>query len=313
MRAQEALDHAAAALGGSIDPRFDGFSILGQAATFMESMREWRYTKRTARNLQFRPSIVDTTASFVGTTGTLSKAGLFASYTLVPGDFVSLTLNGTDFGEFAVLSRVDDDSITVADSPTSATFAGTASMDLNTSRVALPSDVGRLTGVFRGVPQGGQQWAASLEDLTDLDTSYETGSTYTIGYTVEWAQLTSKSVPVQTLRIWPEPQTAEVDAVTITYLRDWPKITGDQDVLPIPRYMEQLFLECVRMTVMGYDESMRLDQILTAFDAGPVYEMACRYDVGQQRFMGKARHSAVLPRRMWRDEGDEFVLRHIQN
>ena len=312
MRAQEAINYATAVLSGQLASDFEPFALVDRAAIFMESMREWRYIKRTARNLQFRAAIDATTASYTASSTTLTKTGAFASYTLVPGDFATLTDGSTLLGSFPITAKTDSDNLVLDSAGLASNITGPLTIHINTARVALPSDVGRIQRVVRG-QVGGAAWPSRVDEIVMLDESYETGSTHSVGVSVEWAQLSAKATPVQTLRIWPEPQTAEANAIALVYLRDWPTTNSDEDILPIPRYMEQLLLECVRMTALGYDENMRNDEILSAFDMGAVYEMACRHDTGQQRFSGKFSGTAVAPRRTWRDEGDEFVLRHIQN
>lgn len=294
MLASEVFQHIEADLKGSLASEHDQFSALNYAARAMEASQQWRYLRRTRGDLKFRAPISATDASFVGTTATLSKVGLFAGYTLVPGDFVTLTLNGTAFGDFKITSRVDNDSITISDSPTAATFAGTVTLDVNTSRIALPSDVGSVVNVYGNINEA--FYPLPYVDIAQLDGEHLVGASLAFGYALEWQTLTDLSAPTQLLKIWPERQSAKVNAAHVVYLRKWPTISSTDSVLPLPDYMEPLLLEYAKAYARGWDESDDVGQRLAAVEAGHQFRASTRADVRNAPQGAPIRNGAIRPR-----------------
>jgi len=294
MLASEVFQHIEADLKGSLASEHDQFSLLNYAARAMEASQEWRYLRRARGDLKFRAPISATGASFVGTTGTLSKAGIYADYVLVPGDYVTLTLNGTEYGDFKIVSRVDDDSITIADSPTTATFAGTATLDINTSRIALPSDVGSVINVFGNINEA--FYPLPYVDIAQLDAEHLVGASLAFGYALEWQSLTDLSAPTQLLKIWPERQSAKVNAAHVVYLRKWPTISSTDSVLPIPDYMDPLLLEYAKAYARGWDESDDVGQRLAAVEVGHQFRASTRADVRNAPQGAPVRNGAIAPR-----------------
>lgn len=291
MLASEVFEHIQADLEGPLASEHDKFLVLNYAAEAMEAAREWRYLRRTRGDLKFRAPISVSDASFVGTTGTLSKAGLFADYTLVPGDFVTLTLNGTAFGDFNIVSRVDDDSITVEDSTTASTFAGTAAADVNTARVALPSDVGSIVAVFGDY--NGRAFPMSYMDIAQRDSETLTTTTLAFYYATEWRTLTTFSAPELVLKVWPEQQSAELNAARVVYLRKWVRVTSTDSILPIPPHMEPLLLEYAKAYARGWDESGDVGVNLAQIEMGYQYKAACRADARNGSHNGPMKNTAI--------------------
>lgn len=293
MRALDVTAHIVGDLEGPLANAHDAFDIINRAAMAMEAVKPWRYLVRTTRSLAFRAPVTGSAATFTGSTSTLSKTGAFASYTLVPGDYVSLTLNGTEYGNFRVLTRVSDDAITVENDTVTATFTGTATFDLDVSRVALPSDVGRILTVYGERSYNNTAIPSNIFQLSYLDTQTLSTANFVTGYTIQWERTTEKSIPTQILRVWPEPQSAQVAALHANYLRKWPAVTSDQDVLPLPEYMDALFLEYAKAFARSYDESMDLGPQLDAIRLSGVFTSADIMDSGSSNLLGHPMHCAV--------------------
>jgi hypothetical protein len=141
MRAQDVVQHIVADLRGDTAAAHDPLTIVNYAAQAMESAKQGRYLRRFRKDLQFRAPIVGSAAIFTNSGNILTLTGAFSGYTLVPGDFVTLTLNGTPSGDYKVVSKTDSDSLVLDADGITTDYTATVSFDLNTSRVAVPADV----------------------------------------------------------------------------------------------------------------------------------------------------------------------------
>jgi len=267
--------------------------LIDQAARMMEAARDWRYTRRVRKDLKFRAPIATTGASFVNSTNSLAKAGTFAGYTFVPGDYVTLTLNGTEVGDHFVQSRTDDDQIVLDADDITTDYAGTVTFDLNTARVALPSDVGRIVSASGNINDYGAPM--SFVHMGDLEAESITTTALTVYYALEYVSATTFSAPTPTLRIWPEKQAARVNAMSVVYHRAWPSVTSLEAVLPIPPYMEPLLVQYAKALSRSFDESGDDGLAVAQVQAGSVFRLAAREDARNAPQSQGVRNTAVQP------------------
>ena len=313
MIASRAIEIMEAELGGPLASEFSGFELINGAGRLMESLHEWRYMTKTARSLSLRAQVTGTLATFTEATSTLTLVGAFAGYSLVPGDFVEMHDDTTLLGRFQIETRVGDDSITIDSPSLTADITSTVAFTVDTSRIGLPSDVERIKTVHRKRPNSGGAFASSSTELHMLDESYLTGGSYVVGYTLEWGTAVAKALPVPTLRIWPQASGPSVDALSAVYLRAWPSIDTETDIIPIPSYMESLFIEVCRIYARSFEDQDALDLRANEITGGAVFMAAARYDSGGQHYMGRPRYGAVRRRNYNHSETSaEFVQRHLE-
>ena len=304
-----------AELAGPLASEFAGFDLVNGAGRLMESLFEWRYLKKTARTMTLRANVLGSLATYTASSGTLSLtgSGVFADYALVPGDYVEMFDGETLLGRFDVVTRVGDDSITI-DAPSLTTdITATVSFTVDCARIGLPSDVDRISRVYRGRPNSGGAFISTMDELQELEESYITGSSYITGYTFEWGTATAKSVPVPVLRVWPPKTAEEVDALSCIYLRAWPTVDNEDDVLPFPPFMDTLFIEICRAYAVGYEDQVRLDVAVQAIKQGVVFQAATNYDTGGMRSLGKPSGGAVRRRtEPLNEHSANFVHYHLE-
>lgn len=60
--------------------------------------------------------------------------------------------------------------------------------------------------------------------------------------------------PVPRLSIWPTPDATDANALNIYYRRGWMEMTSDNDLLTIPEWMEDTYLEVLRACAAGWTE-----------------------------------------------------------
>jgi hypothetical protein len=315
MIASRAIEYMEAELAGPLASEFAGFDLVNGAARLMESLFEWRYLKKTARSISLRANVTGTGATFTAATGQLASipTGGFANYTLVPGDHIELFDGETLLGRFNVRSQSGDDAIIIDAPGLTSDITATVNFTLDCARIALPTDVHRLIQVDRGRPNSGGAFPTTLEEIQSLDESYITGSSYVTGYTFEWGTATAKSIPVPVLRVWPPSLADDVDAMSCVYLRAWPTVDNEDDILAFPEHMNTLFLEICRAYARGYEDQARLDVAVQGIKDGTIYHAATKYESGGMRTLGKPRNGAVRHRTdNLSDTSATFVHYHLE-
>ena len=295
LTARRARDYVEHILGGDVSTDIGVFDILNQAGEHMEGTREWVYLSRSMKRLDFRASVTGTAGTWVNSTQTLTDTGAFTGYTYVPGDEIEVTVAGVEKG-FYKISAATDNTLTLV----CALADGTWTYTVRTPRVALPSDFSRIVSVFGVNGYTRSTFATTTSQLLRVDTLALTQNNFVTGYALEWNSATEKSQPVATLRIWPEPDVDEFSALAAVYLRSWPTIDSDDDVLPLPTYMENLYLQYARAFAAGYDAGGTIleraaaqAQALGMLRESEAYKDAAKRDSSGQSNLGRAPLRAI--------------------
>ncbi len=291
---RQALKFAEDATGGPLPVETGGRALLARAGSVMESARDWLYMRRTTKALMLRPQVSGSSAVYEPSDKSVTLANAFDGYTFVPGDTISLLLSGSSAGTYGVVSR-DSGNKLITDSTIE---AGPVAVDftMDTGRIALPSDFGRMDKVYGKESFVRQTFAASTSELLLLDSTALTGEGFTTGYAIEWNQATDVSQPVPTLRLWPEPSALDFEGLMATYYRAFPEFTSDDDLVPIPPFMETLYLQYVRAFALGYDgggPKYDLDDALMKVRGGIIFRDAASRDAATQRNRGRLEVRAV--------------------
>jgi len=293
MIVRELVQYAEDALGGPLPNGISGVSLVNQVGRFIEGMRRWRYLSRSTKAIAFRAPVTSTSVTYDSDAplGPRLTSTDFSGYTFVPGDTAATVFGGSSSGTYAITGKPSDNVVTI-DSDLSGSFP-LDSATFDTARVSLPDDFGRLEKVFGVNSFTRSAFPASTVELMHLDTYALTQNNFVTGYTLEWNQATSTSAPVPTLKVWPQPDSADFEALAAIYYRKWPELSGDADTVPIPDYMELLFITAMRAIAMGYDGGSTLDAALAQIRAGDVWQAAVREDGAGQRLAGPVMFRAV--------------------
>lgn len=99
----------------------------------------------------------------------------------------------------------------------------------------------------------------------------------------------TNGIPRPKLALWPTP-TASGDGFRVFYDREWTDLDSDEGFIPVPPYMENLYIQVVRAFSRGWieEDEGALDQRLALIQGGPVYAAARYADEAIQTTFGVA-------------------------
>ena len=97
------------------------------------------------------------------------------------------------------------------------------------------------------------------------------------------------------LELWPSPSQDETDRLMVYYRRGWQSCDSDNALIPIPEWMETLYINIVRAFARGYERESEgpSDVRLAQIKQGPVYAAAQLRDKEAMQHMGPLRGGAV--------------------
>jgi len=299
LTARRAIEYVTQILGGSVSDEISALAVLNEAGELLEGSREWAYLVRSTGDLHFRPTVTGSAASFGYATGLLTLVGGFSAYTYVPGDTVSIDIAGTTFGTYHINSKASADALTIQHT-LSADIPAVLNFTVHTSRIQLSTEVGRILNVYGTDGFTRTAFASTASELMRIDTLALVQNSFVTGYALQYNQATPASQPVPTLLLWPQPSVQEYDALSVVYLRNWPELTSDADIVPIPAYMEGLYFQFVRAVAAGYDAGESVSQRMEAAAKavavvmnGPQYQIAANRDAAGQSKIGTIAKTAV--------------------
>jgi hypothetical protein len=182
-------------------------------------------------------------------------------------------------------------------------FRDVASTTLNTvagqNFVALPAgvaEVSELYWVSRGQPI--ELTTREHMDALRVHSSADWSSGSMFGC-VSWTAPTDGSAaPSARIELWPTPAASETGAILLRYRSQWPVLsdaTAGTHVLPIPDYVETLFIQYARVIAQAYEDD-DWEARLAQCDTGPTFQLAMARDNQNQRTPGRwAAHAATFP------------------
>lgn len=125
------------------------------------------------------------------------------------------------------------------------------------SWIALPA----LRSVTKIVPTGtltsSFRWV-SIEDIVRMRESSVGAGIVTYG-ALNYHAVTGDA-QVQRLEVWPTPATSSTGAYTMHYMAAWPDLSDDNATIPVPLFMEQLFLMACVEWAKGMEEYANEEQ-----------------------------------------------------
>ena len=97
------------------------------------------------------------------------------------------------------------------------------------------------------------------------------------------------------LDIWPAPTTDEAEALTIYYRGRWRTIDEDTKVVPVPEYMEGLYIDFVRAIARGYEmqDEVPMHELISEVRGGDTWADAMKADSQTQHVVGQLTGGAV--------------------
>lgn len=232
-------------------------------------------------HLDKRGAITVTSGTWTEATRTLTLASAFASYTFLEGDEIEITAGtGATLGFYLIASRTDANSVVLARSIGSA--ATTATGTLRLGGVALPTDFAEIIGMHPKQGTLAEIRPVGHEELLRLRTmSAVTVSPFHV-YSIVWGDVltTTNGAPTPHLELYPYPTSNETGAFLLFYRKKWVTPAGDAERIPIPDWMEPLFITAVRAFARGWEEedSGSLSARLSEIKGSTEFLDAARYD-----------------------------------
>ena len=303
LTADQALAHATHATG--LDSlKVDSLQLLNNAGYHLVNMHPWNWLTPQTAWLSGRANISIGTATWTEATKTLTQVGAFADYTFVDGDIFEATggtnvITGATGGKHVVVaSRVDDDSITLAESISStAADLGTGDITgtLHTPRIEMPSDFGAiqhltstnsLVNNIQLVPHSEIALLRTNQIEVTSSWSYRAAVTY-VG-----------SPPRPVLDVYPDIISDNAnDIFQMFYKKSWNRLSSLSATVDIPDFCNALYLQLVRAFALGYEDEdqANLEQRLLQLEAGMLFKNAREFDRVVQAAYGRMRGGAVKP------------------
>ena len=98
------------------------------------------------------------------------------------------------------------------------------------------------------------------------------------------------------LDLWPTPTQDELDRLMVYYRRGWQACESDNVLIPIPDWMETLYIPLVRAFARGYERESEagLEPRIAQIKAGPVYAAAMLRDKEMVPQIGPMRGGAAV-------------------
>ena len=172
------------------------------------------------------------------------------------------------------------------------------------SYVALPSDVEELLSIIS---------TQSLGYLIEMVTPDHLEQLRQLGLTMTGPSIThacfarvpptnaGDALPAVRLDIYPTPTAAVTDAIAVRYRAAWDEIASgaaDSYIIPIPKYVDALFLAYVRAFAQSYEDE-GLTAKIAEVEAGPLLATALTKDGLLQRDMGRIRPNRPATNTNW--------------
>lgn len=277
---------------------------INQASNYLSNAHEWVWLNRPATRLALRGTITFSDGTWTESTLSLTSTGAFADYTWVQGDEINvISGTGAIVGRVRVRSRTDDNTIVLAASISSAgtdLATGDIEVEFTLPSVALPSDFGTIIALDAEDSLTISVHQTTLEELLRLRTNeiQITSSYYYAALTYADSDATIGGAPVPVLALWPAPATNDIAAFTLFYRAAIPEVTDDNEIVPIPAFMEMCYRQLVRAVARGYEheQSTTLAAELAEWMQAQFTQDAMARDGMQQQHYGPLRGGAVETR-----------------
>jgi len=292
---EKALGYAAHALDGMPDELLDAEDLLNMVGQIFIGSRYWNFLTRRLERLGERAPVSVTAATYTHATPakTFTKAGAFASYDLVPGDYVTVTKAGATIAQVTVASKTDD-TLVIQGTALAGEEGSSLDLAIDTARVPLPADFAGECTFTASASYNRDLIKVSPSELLRMRTQ-DVGWSGIETYAAIYHAKTGDAVkPVPVLEIWPAPTTADWDAFALDYRAGWVDVSGASGEVPIPGYAVPAFISMLRAYVQGLEEAKggSPEERIAVVMAGQLYESAMMQDEGLEYDFGQAENTA---------------------
>jgi hypothetical protein len=161
------------------------------------------------------------------------------------------------------------------------------------SYITLPDEFGEIVTIEYTSGSSNRVMQTTLSEIARYRSVLAAIPGYILFVAINY-ELDSNDVPVPRLEIHPTPQTTTSTGVlTMMYRAGWQDLANsDQTFIPVPPWMESLYIQVVRATAWGYqneDMGARLAQVMQS----PIWTAAIQYDRKLQWSHGPLKNGAL--------------------
>lgn len=160
------------------------------------------------------------------------------------------------------------------------------------TRITLPADFGRAIGEPKPTTTASYTFRWSTPDRVAAERAYGSPSVFS-GYIAWETSLDGTMQPYIELSY--APTESENETFLLPYYARWAEVSKDTDIIPVPAFIEPLYLSIVMAFAQGYDEADEgsLDMRLAEIAAGPIFQNCKQRDGSLQPSIGMMRGGAV--------------------
>lgn len=259
-------------LGGQATAALGKLEIVNDALINLCSLYPWRWRRGGPVGLSFSTSATTATATWTEATKTLTQAAAFASYTFRPGDVYDVVSGtGATAGRFNIVSQTSANAIVLSASIAAAgTNLTTADItgNLFSPHIPLPTDFGEEYEITYPGTFARDVVRTTMAEIQWMRASQINPASNLIYYAINSGEDGSASTGLgrNQLEIYPAPAEVTTNLLTLSYLRDVPRLTGDTDIPRIPYWMDFALDLLVRSFAMIQQDDNADNPAQMAFD-----------------------------------------------
>ncbi len=172
----------------------------------------------------------------------------------------------------------------------------TASLDTAVGTfIDLPTDLRAIVRIFPADNLTNTMQLTGPTELLALETT-PVATSYQYRGVVSYREPTTGGVRVPILRVWPAFTTVQTGFFTIWYHATWPRAVEDETVLPLPQWMEGVYIQAIRAYAKGLmeeDVTGDVPQQLERLRQSTMWSDVEKIDDQMQRSIGRIEGGAV--------------------
>lgn len=160
------------------------------------------------------------------------------------------------------------------------------------SYITLPTDFGSIVTIEYTQGISARTVQSTFTVIDQYRSILNVAPGYVMYLKVDWNP-DADGVPQPRLEVMPTPSTTDATALTLRYRPRWVELAAtDQTYVPIPDWMEPLFIQLVRATAEGYQKN-NMDETVGRVMRGHDWAAAVRQDEIAQYVHGEMRGGSL--------------------
>ena len=172
----------------------------------------------------------------------------------------------------------------------------TASLDTEVGTlIHLPADLRAVVRIFPADNLTNTMQLTGPTELLALETT-PVATSYQYKGVLSYMEPVTGGVRVPILRVWPAFTTVQTGFFTIWYHATWPRAKEDETVLPIPQWIEGVYIQAIRAYAKGLveeDAGGEVEERLERLQLSQMWRAVEMVDEKMQRSLGRIEGGAV--------------------